>query len=509
MWKKLFFVLSFFFCLHSFAHAQSLKIGVISDIHYMAPSLLVEKGTAFDNYAKSDRKLLLESPAILKATVQNLLIAKVNVVFITGDLTKDGELASHEGVVEMLKPLLDKGVKVLVVPGNHDINNPYSVSFYGNYTKAAPTVSADEFRRIYGKYGFETAISTDKNSLSYVSEPVEGLRVLCIDDCEYYNNTFKSKGADLDSRVTNGMIKPETMEWAKNEIAQARQQGKHIIGMIHHNIVEHFDYEGLFATPYMVDNYRNVQKEFMLAGLNVIFTGHFHATDIARVDDEKGNYLYDVETGSTVTYPCPYRLIEFAGDSLRIETKHIEHIDFELPDGVDFQTYARNRLKNEIPVIISGLIAGNYQRLSKAIPKFAASFIKIPDEQVLTQMALKYFTTSGTDLLLAHYCGNENLVDSADIKCEELFKNIDAIIHEFSVKSSGVLSPMVEEALKNSEITNKLKDTFTSIWKDKIGPDYYNKDYKWQMKYPVNDLNLVIRLTPVAQRQRSTVNNPQ
>ena len=37
------------------------NIFVMSDIHVMAPELLVEKGTAFENYVKTDPKLLEES----------------------------------------------------------------------------------------------------------------------------------------------------------------------------------------------------------------------------------------------------------------------------------------------------------------------------------------------------------------------------------------------------------------------------------------------------------------
>ncbi|HCM21554.1 MAG TPA: metallophosphoesterase, partial [Porphyromonadaceae bacterium] len=49
------------------------KIGVISDLHYTHPSLIVEKGAALENYLSNDRKLLVESEAILKETVANLL----------------------------------------------------------------------------------------------------------------------------------------------------------------------------------------------------------------------------------------------------------------------------------------------------------------------------------------------------------------------------------------------------------------------------------------------------
>ena len=46
-------------------------------------------------------------------------------------------------------------------------------------------------------------------------------------------------------------------------------------------------------------------------GVNFVFTGHFHAQDI--VLERSGlfkNNLYDIETGSLVTYQAPYRIID-------------------------------------------------------------------------------------------------------------------------------------------------------------------------------------------------------
>ena len=43
--------------------------------------------------------------------------------------------------------------------------------------------------------------------------------------------------------------------------------------------------------------------------MDYIFTGHMHANDIAAVTTEAGNTLYDIETGSVVTYPSPARSV--------------------------------------------------------------------------------------------------------------------------------------------------------------------------------------------------------
>lgn len=498
--KSFFIALSFCLCsffVSPFLQAQPLKIGVISDLHYMAPSLLIQDGAAFEKVLHTDRKLLRESPAILKATVENLLNDSVNVVLVTGDLTKDGELISHKEVAEMLRPLLEKGVKVLVIPGNHDINNPFARNFNGSVLKSVATVSAEDFRTIYHQYGFENAISTDSSSLSYVSEPVEGLRVLCIDDCEYYKNTFMSKGSKSNTCITEGYIQPTTIQWILQQIADAKVQGKQIIGMMHHNVVEHFDYEGSIP-GYMTVNNKSIEKQLMAAGMSVIFTGHFHASDIARADDRKGNFLYDVETGSIVTYPCPYRLIGLSGDSMKIETKYIEHPNITLPAGMDFQTYARKELTKRLSAMMNDMVNKSYKNMSSSIPPSLASFFKVPDKQVILDMASKHLTSDAADLILSHYCGNENLMENAANRRDGMLRNMDDFVSDVAKESSGIFAPMTEKYIENRSEMKCMKDLVNSIWNDRVEPEYPDKNDGLQNHQPINDLNLMI-LLPKAQ----------
>lgn len=80
----------------------------------------------------------------------------------------------------------------------------------------------------------------------------------------------------------------------------------------------------------------------MNAGLKIMFTGHFHATDIVQ---QSGNqFLYDIETGSIVVYPCSYRLITYIKDSsLTIRTKHITNVNYSgIPASQTFPLYAEN-----------------------------------------------------------------------------------------------------------------------------------------------------------------------
>ena len=318
------------FCFNS----KTVKIAVLSDLHYMDPSLLKKDGSAFQMYLLQDPKLLAESGAILQQIIHKLVIEKPDLVLISGDLTKDGELISHKSLLKQLQILGSNHIKVLVVPGNHDINNPDAKLFNGDNATSVATITPDNFKLLYADYGYKTAIARDPNSLSYVSEPVKDLRILALDANEYYNNSPVYC-------VVAGNIKDATMAWAKKQLADAKAKGKTIIGMMHHGIVEHFMGESAIFPDYLVDNWGAKADELMQAGLKVIFTGHFHANDATM--RTLGNLsLVDVETGSPVIYDSPFRIINLTNNKLYINTEHIERIIYPGLNGISFHDYEKD-----------------------------------------------------------------------------------------------------------------------------------------------------------------------
>jgi predicted phosphodiesterase len=314
---------------------QQLKIAVISDIHYLAPSLLkngAAKGTAFQTYLNFDPKLLEFSDPIFRKVISQLKRERPDIVLIPGDLTKDGEKVSHEAVVRILHQLSDCGTKVYVTPGNHDINNPEAVAYNGNISHTTPTIQARDFSKIYADFGYKNAISRDANSLSYISQPYRGLWILAIDDCEYYDNTTTA--------LVPGKIKPETMAWITGKLREASQKDITVLSMMHHGIIEHFTGQEDIDAGYVTDDWKNQADKLMNAGLKVMFTGHYHANDIAMLGSEGTNVLYDIETGSLVTPPSPYRLITLANNELEITTRKIASINYAMPGGLSFTDYS-------------------------------------------------------------------------------------------------------------------------------------------------------------------------
>ena len=74
--------------------------------------------------------------------------------------------------------------------------------------------------------------------------------------------------------------------------------------------------------------------------------------DIA-IQDNGANTLYDIQTGSLVTWPCPYRVIHYNRRSqvMNIKTHLIENINYNLM-GMDFQSYAYNFLASGMPDLV-------------------------------------------------------------------------------------------------------------------------------------------------------------
>ena len=320
-----------------------LTVAIVSDIHYMHPSLLDSngaEGTAFQNYLSQDPKLLQYSAAVWKKVMGQLSTAKPDILLVPGDITKDGEKIGHQAMAGFFDQLERQGIRVFVMPGNHDINNAKAKRYVGNNAYPVAMTSKTDFETIYGNFGYRAAISRDTASLSYVVQPEPGLRLLSIDASMY--ETYGPSGD-----VAEGRIKPTTLTWILAQLAQAKKQNSRVFAMMHHNLIEHYAGQSQLDPGYVVDDYQTIVDTLMQAGLRVIFTGHYHAQDISSYT-YKGNTLFDIETGSLVTPPIPYRLITISSDRLDVRSTTISSIDVSFPDGEDYAAYANAFLSGHL-----------------------------------------------------------------------------------------------------------------------------------------------------------------
>lgn len=313
---------------HSGADTGTLKIAVMSDDHYLSPSMIRDTAD-YTTALNSDRKMFAESDAILRTMLDAVRQDKPDVLLISGDLTKDGEQECHKALAKALQQLQRDvpGLKVYVINGNHDIRNADALNFNTADGKAVPATRTDpeDFKRIYDfVYSDPTVIATftpaagnEAGSLSYVARPVEGLTVIAMDTCRYSKENT-SNGTD--EHETSGAISADLEKWVIEQTAAAKARGDLVIGLEHHGLVSHFDVQPTILPMYLVNGYERIAQEYADAGMSVVFTGHMHAVDIAAMTTKAGNTFYDIETGSALTYPCPVRFVDLRRSTVGGET---------------------------------------------------------------------------------------------------------------------------------------------------------------------------------------------
>jgi 3',5'-cyclic AMP phosphodiesterase CpdA len=338
-----------------------IKLAVLSDIHYMHPSLNVNNGISGTEFQKmldaNPNKALLEySVPIFESVLNAILIEKPDILLIAGDLTKDGEMVGAQAVAEKLKALKNAGIKIYLVPGNNDINNNSSFLYDGNAKIPVPNTSPAQYEEIFSDFGFASAISRDASSLSYVAEPFEGLRILAIDAAKYSPTYSRS-----------GKIKPATMQWINQQMNEAKEQNITVLGMMHHNLIQHLTDQNKVMPGTVVDDWSANADMLISAGLKVIFTGHNHSNDITmRITN--GDTLYDVETGSLVAAPSPYRIMILKNKELDIETRYVTNISAALPEGMDFVTYSKQAQLNLLSRFMGNILPSVYQVPADLLP---------------------------------------------------------------------------------------------------------------------------------------------
>lgn len=345
------------------AAAGSLKMAVISDVHLMAPSLLKQDGKALDDYIANDRKLLREGPGLVREAFARIVEEAPDVLLISGDLTKDGETVSHLYLRDScLAGLRRAGIRVFVVPGNHDVNNPHAVEFDGDRSVRVPSPSAAEFAEIYADYGYGDAIARDPHSLSYVAQLAPGLRLLCLDACRYEDNSFEENTC-----ITDGRLKKETLRFIREQARAAREDGQRMIAMMHHGTVRHWKWQTIVMGEYLVDNWRRVGSLLGRLGIDVVFTGHFHSHDIST----RGR-LTDVETGSLVSYPAPMRFVEIDGDSMKIRTELLTGEGLSFPSGNSFEQEMLEYADGAMRGVVDGIIP---EKVSPAVKERSCAIL--------------------------------------------------------------------------------------------------------------------------------------
>lgn len=391
--KKILAVFLLFISINMMA-SEPLRIGIISDTHFLSEQLM-DNRYATQEYVDKTGRDIISSPEIIDQVVADYLASNIDILLVSGDITKDGEKQSHIDFREKLKPLYNNGVKIFVIPGNHDVNIKSPIRFQGNKTFPTDGINELDFRDIYADYGYKQAILKHKNSLSYVAKLDDSTLLLAIDASEY--NDLKKRPN------SSGSINKDLKEWIEVVLTSEEVQNNdsRIIAMMHWGVVEHFPMQGSLMPDYLVDDYINIATFLADHGVELIFSGHFHANDVSVFTTEKGNSIYDIETGALISYPFAYRLAKLYDDKVEIETRNIATIESK-PSLVED---SKKSLKK-----IAKIQALNLIRSKKV------NFPSIFSEEDFNQLA-----DVASEMFLLHLAGDEIIPDSLKISVIDLF----------------------------------------------------------------------------------------
>lgn len=261
----------------------NFRFAVASDLHIALAHTIQDSPKRFH--------LVEVSIPALELILERLATLDLDFLLLPGDLTQDGEIDNHLWLSQRLAQL---PYPVYVVPGNHDVIYPIGTK---------EIVGLTEFPQLYQSFGY-----TNPNQPYYTHEILPGVRLIGLN-----SNNFDEKGAQI------GCLDTQQFDWLQQTLAEVKDEL--VLVMIHHNVIEHLP--GQNSNPlgrrYMLDNAPQLLELLQQYGVKLIFTGHLHVQDIAQWQG-----IYEITTGSLVSYPHPYRVIQISSNDQNQLTIKIE-----------------------------------------------------------------------------------------------------------------------------------------------------------------------------------------
>ncbi|MTJ07886.1 metallophosphoesterase [Anabaena sp. UHCC 0204] len=279
----------------------NFRFAIVSDLHIALPQTIWDHPSRFH--------LVEVSIPAFDSVLEHLTQLDLDFLLIPGDLTQHGESANHTWLKNRLSQL---PFPSYVVPGNHDVPvlmaNEQSIAFA-------------DFPSYYQKFGYE-----NPEQHYYNRQIFPGVRLIGLN-----SNSFNDQGQQI------GRLDSQQFQWLEKQLAAIEDEL--VLVMIHHNVVEHLPNQSRhpMANRYMLENAAELRQLLQRYGVKLVFTGHLHVQDVACSDG-----IYDITTGSLVSYPHPYRVLEFNRDELGREwLQVVSHRVESVPDFPNLQTLSR------------------------------------------------------------------------------------------------------------------------------------------------------------------------
>ena len=330
------------------------RIVLMTDVHYLARSL-TDRGSSFQNEIEhGDGKLTHYVWEIVDAAFDEIELLTPDVLIVSGDLTLNGEVKSHEEFAALLDEVERRGISVLVIPGNHDINSRWASSYIGKNREPVQTIDAGGFASIYAQFGYNEASERDPYSLSYTYDLSPSMRLLMLDTCQYEPKN-----------MVEGQLKVETLQWADEQLKKAKEDGMNVLPIGHHNLLAQ---SRMYTTQCAMNNNGDVIELFQKYELPLYLSGHLHVQRIRKhkaepgaADDSYG--IMEIVTDALSIPPCQYALLEWKRDgSMEYSTKAVDvsawaaRTGSQNPDLLDFEGWSERYIQKLIIDQIRGVV---------------------------------------------------------------------------------------------------------------------------------------------------------
>lgn len=278
---------------------EPIKLVIATDLHYISPSLLGD-GSFFSNISdvRNDGKLVHYSPILTDAFLDGVIEQKPQALILSGDLTMNGAKASHSELVDKLLRVKEQGIDVLVIPGNHDVDQ-VAVSYAGETLERAEAASSYDFAQAYECLIPERAISRDESSLSYIYKASERLWIIML-DTNAYGQCY---------------VKDETLNWLEDQLTIAKKDKIDVISVSHQNIYAHSE---LLSFGYQLYNADELLALYEKYSVHCNFSGHIHVQSIA------GESMPEVTTSSLSVSGLHFGEISYDGKGIEYLAKSVD-----------------------------------------------------------------------------------------------------------------------------------------------------------------------------------------
>ena len=267
------------------------RLAFLTDTHYYHETFL--DGT--DGAYVAD----LHYDDLFAALTAQLTVEKPQALLISGDLTDGGDEESARLFAGKLATLEAAGIEVLVLPGNHDLDDTETPESRERY------MDLDDFAEIFADFGFAEALSVNPVSKSYVYQLSPQLRVMML-SCAGRTDAVQQE-----------------YQWVETQLQAAEADGARVLLCSHYGVVQHnptFDRtdETLLAL---------CERYHVIACLS----GDLHIQNVAVSDGGfadicQQSFLYDC-------VDCRYGIVDMDGSTLSYHTGKVDVLTWGLTHG--------------------------------------------------------------------------------------------------------------------------------------------------------------------------------